>query len=156
MNRFFLCKLLIFWVVIGCKSVPERNAETEKKLLLLTDQQGQALLDTILIIPVDVSCESCRDKCISILKSGKISHHTVVLTSENPRTMKLFIKDKGIELTRYPILKLDTVNFAFENGLAFVAPVVYYRGFSDVDIQKIDLVPKNIDIELTRLFLDAQ
>ncbi len=156
---------ILFWsyciavpiLLIACRNNPPRDSSNSLKEKLFSLIKELDLSDNppefgaILIIPVDLACKSCRDKCIAALKRGDLKPAKTVLSSLNVKEMKLFLQNHGIELEKHPNILLDTTNAAFKSDLAFVSPVLYFEDKASKEMVKIELTPINIDDQLSLL-----
>ena len=103
----------------------------------------------VLIIPADVACPACRDKSIDFVKQHQSSTLLSILTSAGKKPMDKFLREKEVDTSRADIV-IDSKNYCFLKDLVFMKPTIYYIENKCV-VQKVELVPLNIDEELAKL-----
>lgn len=145
MNRTALILALFFFVQCTSSNHEKKNTQqpisdqkqaeiflhlanlTGKDTALNTSEDTLAFL----ILPLDASCSSCRDKTIdSIIKradSLNPNHHIIVSTEKGIKnTINYFEKD-GFNFPIYnEHVFLDSNNIAFRKGLYIDNPAMYY------------------------------
>ena len=108
-------------------------------------------LNAVLVVPIDVSCPSCRDKCISFISKNTVNNLKTILTSasgDGAKKMKKMVLDNN--LTNNANIYQDDKNYCFLNDVAFVKPVIYWIENKKI-IQTVELVPLNIEEELKKI-----
>ena len=158
--------ILLLLIVLGFVSCQSQNSSeetgTSKENIIVSDtlQIIRKLtnffpisdsLNAVLVVPVDVSCPACRDKCINFISKNSVKKLKTVLTSANEdgaKKMKKIVLDKHLE--NKSNIYQDDKNFCFLNDIAFVKPVIYWIENQKI-IQMVELVPLNIDDELNKI-----
>lgn len=146
---------LLFFLFESCMSQSENQSTSINLVNLLKEYNTNLSLQhnhSIIIIPIDLTCQSCRDKCIDLIQKGKFTDTNIqiVLSSSNEKDMQIFLLNKAIKVNDYTNIILDTKNLAFANNLVFVSPMIYYLNKSTL-VKKVELAPINIDNELDNL-----
>lgn len=157
LNMLQLILLIIgFTAIIGCDSKVQKISSVNNnlfKLLSSCDSTWKLKKNrVVMIIPVDIVCEPCRNKCISFLKKGSLKHVQLLLTSANSKDMSIFLRKENIDKNTFENIIIDDKNLAFALDLAFISPMIYYINDDMNDLlSKVELTPINIDKELNSL-----
>jgi hypothetical protein len=137
---------ILFLFLLSCE------IQSDKSFLIFHDFfEQKSEVNTFLLIPIDLGCESCILKAIDFVKNNPSNAYKVVLAGANKKQNSLFLKRHHLKQSDF--LKIDDAQFFFKNELIFANPIIYQ--FEDkVMVSKVELVPLNIDKELLNLKLN--
>lgn len=147
MNRdkhitYFAIMLVIHF--LSCQDVQDKDYQ-----ILNGFFQGNDV-DTFLVIPVDIGCETCIEKSVQFIKDKHHKKYKVILAGANKKQNKIFFSKHGLSENEF--LKLDESHILFKNKLIFTNPVIYQ--FKNKKLKKkVELLPTNIQGELLNLKL---
>lgn len=141
-------------------SIPDSSQTVifRKLLLLVNNEVSENMLSdsiSFLIIPIDASCNYCRDKCIdNLIKFIPTlpSNHFAVITGNGTKAIKSYFSEqsKAIPVKEKQVF-LDGGNNAYLNDLVFLHPTFYYC-YNGKAYEKVKTVPVTIQDDLKRFF----
>lgn len=134
-----------------------------EKLLALTGDAvaGNNRMDSLafLILPVQASCPSCREKTIDSLvqhlQSLKEGRFIIISANGGRKTIGSYFKEQGYKLpATHAKIILDTVNTAFRQDLYIDKPTMYYTSKSKA-YKKVSAIPETVRNDLHEFFSGA-
>jgi hypothetical protein len=108
---------------------------------------------SFLIIPIDMTCESCRDKSIAkvdSLKNQLAPNKFVIISASDPKEIKAYFKNSNIQITSRNVI-IDTSNMALKSDLIYAQPTIYFSHLKSA-YKKIKITPVNINKALDTFF----
>ncbi|KAA2240175.1 hypothetical protein F0L74_28830 [Chitinophaga agrisoli] len=172
---FKISKYLIFFFFagMGCISGHRENLQTSiiqgdtlqtnlfNKLVDLTGHSipENRLSDSLsfMIIPIDASCNYCRDKSVDSLNTAldeMNNHHFAIITGNGMKAIKAYFSgDKRNMPVKDGQVFVDFENKAYLNDLVFLHPTFYYS-FNKRVYVKVKTVPITIHDDLRRFFVN--
>lgn len=165
------CTLVFFtvlWVaaVTGCKSadkevIVQQTNTTDTafthlvSLTGLAPDKAAAESFSVLIIPVDAACNSCRDESVDKLIEHRNELHNdqyVVITGASKKIIDLYFSSRAIKMPDFgDHVYIDSSSYAFRTNLVFSHPVVFQTEKGKI-INKIVSKPINIAEVLKNYF----
>lgn len=142
--------LLICFFLISCSS-NSAGEFNENKLIEFADSKGFELskVEKLLVIPTDVSCESCVFQIVTFLNSMVLPPEMkFVFSSYSRLSVETFIKENEIELSDQ--FYFDEDNFFFVNNLIMIHPVLFER--KKKGLKKAEIYPVNVFETLKSIF----
>jgi len=145
--------------VIKSDPLSEEQAVSQFKTITdLINRKPQSLPQSdslsVLIIPIDASCNSCRDYSIDALMKNKDklnSSRKVIISATNDKIIKNYLIENHITLPDNSNLSLDDSSYAFKTGLIFEHPAAFYISHKKV-YSKVDITPNNIKNSINTFF----
>jgi hypothetical protein len=142
--------LLICFFLISCSS-NSASEFNEDKLIEFADSKGFELskVEKLLVIPTEVSCESCVFQIVTFLNSLVLPPNIkFVFSSYSRLSVETFIKENEIELSDQ--FYFDEDNFFFVNNLIMIHPVLFER--KKKVLTKSEIFPVNVFETLQNIF----
>jgi hypothetical protein len=145
-------------MVTGCKSAdkevavaPTTPADTSfTHLVSLTGLDPARAAEgslSVLIIPVDAACNSCRDESVDKLiehQKDLRNDQYVVITGASKKIIDLYFSSRSLTMPDFGNhVYIDSTSFAFKKNLVFSHPVVFQTEKGKI-INKIVSKPMNI------------
>lgn len=158
--------------VIGCGDASDKPKSVE---LITREGQQDSLFNSLLkvtgstlkysmsndslafmILPVQASCPSCRDKTIdSIIKHQNnlpASHFIIISASGGRKTMSAYFREQNSDIPDLPNqLILDSTNVAYKQNLFKDNPALYYSSNRKV-YKKVLAIPATVKQDLQEFF----
>jgi len=142
--------ILFLPFMVSCSS-NSSGEWSEPKLEEFAKAQGIDLskVEKLLVIPTEVTCESCVYQIVSFLNSLTFPQNVkFVLSSYSELSVQTFIKENDIQLNEQ--IYLDEDNYFFLNDLIMIHPVLFERKRGSLN--KSELYPVNIAENLKNIF----
>lgn len=150
---------------VSKRSVTMLTAEGEKDSIFINLMKvvGDTIVDAelndslaFLILPVQASCPSCREKTIdSILKyrkSLKERHYIIINANGGKEVINEFFKEQHGELPEIENrLFLDSANLSYRLGLCHDRPTIYYT-HNRKAYKKVSAIPITVRDDLREFF----
>lgn len=165
----FFAILFILSIVTGCHEKSPNSIElinnpgqqdtTFRQLMAIAgnsvqaDSQNDSL--AFLVLPVEASCPSCREKTIdSVVKHQNRlldNHYIIVTASAGRKTINSYFREQKATLPDIPQIILDTINRAQKFDLFENNPAVYY-GVNRKVYKKVLALPATVRQDLNEFF----
>jgi hypothetical protein len=109
-----------------------------------------------LILPIEASCPSCRNKTIdSIVKhldDLAKNHFIIISASAGRKTINSYFRERDTELSNLPNhIFLDSTNQAYKDDLYNAKPTMYYT-YNQKAYKKVGAAPATVRNDLSEFF----
>lgn len=167
-----LLLIILFSIITGCRDDQEGKkngnltaiADSMQTVIFnnlisvsgdcLTQQQKHDSL-LFLILPLEASCPSCRDKTIDSIIAHEdhlASNHVIILSlNAGKKRIYSYFKVRNGSITMQPNIKLDTLNLSSALNLHDNNPTFYYT-FNGRALAKKTSLPRTIKKDLQSYF----
>lgn len=174
-SGWYILILSTFMIVICCKekSLTDKVIEKDKIGAIEGDSLYHQLMSSfvqlsrstelydsisVLILPVQAACPSCRKKTIDSIikhKGDLIKNRFIILSGTDAKNIKATFAERDAEV---PIglsgIIIDSTNEAFVQDLVYTKPVIYYCKNGRV-ARKIVSIPSTIREDLAEFFANS-
>jgi len=120
------CFIVLLCIFQNCASQSKEYANLMHLFEQYNTNSGLQNNHVVMIIPIDLGCHSCIDKCVKLIRARKLDYANIqiIFSCSNEKDMQIFFHTKDIQVHKYVNIILDTKNIAFINNLVFTSPII--------------------------------